>query len=493
MAELFEQSIRELSGLIRSRKLSSVELTRAYLDRIHRLEHTLHAFVALHDEDAFTQAAMCDARLAKGEAPESPLFGLPFGIKDNMCVKGWEVTCASKILKGFVAPYDATVVERLKSAGAVLVGLCNMDEFAMGSSTENSSYGPTKNPWNVECVPGGSSGGSAASVAAGFCAASLGSDTGGSIPQPAAFCNVIGFKPTYGRVSRYGLIAFASSLDQIGPLTSTAWDCAAVYDAIAGHDRRDSTSLPQSFEPTRPGLETSSSSRPLAGVRVGVPDEYFGEGIDQEVQDSVRRGIDQLAALGAACERVSLPHTRYGLSTYYLIAPAEASSNLARYDGVHFGRRADGASSYGEMVSRSRGEGFGAEVKRRILIGTYVLSAGYYDAYYARALKIRTLIKKDFDEAFQRVDVLAAPTAPTPPFRFGERAQNPLQMYMSDVLTIPTNLAGLPAVSIPGGFSASGLPIGLQLIGKSLGEGPLLKVAHAYEQATEWHTKRPKL
>lgn len=485
------RTIQELSGLLRARQVSSVELTKGYLERLDRSDGAIRSFVAVHREDALAAAAECDRLLGIGEVPSSPLFGLPVAIKDNMCVKGWEVTCGSKILKGYVAPYDATVVARLRAAGAVLIGLCNMDEFAMGSSTENSAYGPTRNPWDLGRVPGGSSGGSAAAVAAGFCGVSLGSDTGGSIRQPAAFCGVVGFKPTYGRVSRYGLIAFASSLDQIGPLASTVWDCAAAYEVMAGHDLQDTTSLPHPQELLTLGLR-EVGSHPLKGVRVGIPREYYGEGLDSEVRTVIETAIRQLTDLGGEVVDVSLPHTMHGLSTYYLIAPAEASSNLARYDGVEYGARVQ-ASSYHLMAGATRGGGFGSEVKRRILIGTYVLSSGYYDAYYERAMKVRTLIKQDFDRVFDRVDVLVTPVAPTPPFRFGERAQNPLQMYMSDLLTIPTSLAGLPGLALPAGFTSEGLPVGLQVIGSSMQETAVFQTAYAYEQATTWHTQRPKL
>ncbi len=471
---------RELdAGTTSSRKLVEGALARA-----GRLE-SLGAFVGLRAEAALAEAEQADARRGRGEL-RSPLDGIPLAIKDNLVQAGEPTTCASRILAGFVSPYDATAVARLREAGAVVLGRTNLDEFAMGSSTENSAHGPTRNPWDAERAPGGSSGGSAAAVAAGIVPAAVGSDTGGSIRQPAAFCGVVGMKPTYGRVSRYGLVAFASSLDQVGPFARTAEDCALLLETLAGHDPRDSTSLPESVPRYREALTGD-----VSGLVIGLPREYFvEEGVDPEVLAVVRQAVAELERAGAKTREVSLPHTRHAIATYYLIAPAEASSNLARYDGVRYGHRASGAESLGAMYRRTRSEGFGAEVKRRILLGTYVLSAGYYEAYYRKAMQVRTLLRRDFEEAFRGCDVLLTPTAPEVAFRLGEKAADPLRMYLSDVYTVSANLAGVPGVSLPGGF-AHGMPVGLQLLGRALDEATLLRVADAYQRRTDWHECRP--
>ncbi len=478
-------TIHEAHRLLVSRQLSSVELTKATLERIHQVEPKVRAFVTVTEELALKQAEKADELLAAGNS--NPLTGIPVLIKDNMCTRGITTTCSSRMLENFVPPYDATVVEKLNSCGAVVVGKGNMDEFAMGSSTEHSAFFPTHNPWDLDRVPGGSSGGAATAVAVGEAVYAIGSDTGGSIRQPAGFCSVTGLKPTYGRVSRYGLVAFASSLDQIGPLTQDVADCALVLNAIAGYDPRDSTSVPY---PT-PDY-TRCLTADLNGLRIGVPKEYFVTGMQVEVEAAIRTAIDKLKELGASVDwEVSLAHTPYALAAYYIIAPSEASANLARYDGVKYGfsYRAD---SMWEEMKKTRQYGFGAEVKRRIMLGTYTLSAGYYDAWYLKAQKVRTLIRQEFDQAFEKYDALVTPTSPTVPFKIGEKVEDPLQMYLSDVCTLPINIAGLPAISIPAGF-ADGLPIGMQIIGKPFSEETLLKIAHAYQQATEWHKKRPKI
>ncbi len=482
---LTELTIHEAHKLLKSRQLSSVELTRAYLERISRVEPEIHAFVTVTDEMALKQAEAADRLLVDDGA--GPLVGIPVLIKDVICTRGVRTTCSSKILENLVPPYDATVVEKLKAGQAVIIGKANMDEFAMGSSTENSALFITHNPWDLGRVPGGSSGGSAAAVAAGETVFALGSDTGGSIRQPAGFCSVVGLKPTYGRVSRYGLVAFASSLDQIGPLTRDVADCALVLNAIAGYDRRDSTSAP------RPVPDyTQCLNADLSGTRIGVPKEYFVEGMQAEVATAIKAAIGQLEKLGAEIDwEVSLPHTPYALAVYYVIAPSEASANLARYDGVKYGFSYQAPSMW-ESMEKTRQYGFGAEVKRRIMLGTYALSAGYYDAYYLKAQKVRTLIRREFDQAFEKYDALVTPTSPTVPFKIGEKVDDPLQMYLSDVCTLPINIAGLPAISIPAGF-ADGLPIGMQIISKPFGEETILKVAHAYEQSTDWHKRRPNI
>jgi len=463
-----------------------VELAESCLERIHEVEPQVHAVVTVTDELALSQAQKADALIASGKA--GFLTGIPVLIKDNMCTRGIRTTCSSRMLEKFVPPYDANVVERLKRCQVVIVGKTNMDEFAMGSSTENSAFIPTRNPWDLSRVPGGSSGGSAAGVAAGEAIYSLGSDTGGSIRQPAGFCSVAGLKPTYGRVSRYGLVAFASSLDQIGPLTQDVIDCALVLNAIAGHDPRDSTSVPY---PTPDYTRCLSDN--LSGIRLGVPEEYFVAGMQAEVKSVIRAAISKLGELGAGVDwEVSLPHTPYALAAYYIIAPSEASANLARYDGVKYGFSYLKTNNMWEAMEKTRQYGFGPEVKRRIMLGTYALSAGYYDAWYLKALKVRTLIRQEFERAFERFDALVTPTSPTVPFKIGEKVDDPLQMYLSDVCTLPINIAGLPAISIPAGF-AEGLPVGMQIIGKPFSEETILKIAYAFQQATDWHKKKPKI
>lgn len=479
-------TIHEAHQLLKTRQLSSVELTKACLQRIRQVDPKVRAFVTVTDELALQQAERADKRLVAGDV--NPLTGVPALIKDNMCTRGIRTTCSSKMLENFVPPYDATVIEKLGSCGMVMVGKANMDEFAMGSSTENSALFTTHNPWDLSRVPGGSSGGSAAAVAAGEVVYALGSDTGGSVRQPAGFCSVTGLKPTYGRVSRYGLVAFASSLDQIGPLTRDVTDCALVMNAISGYDPRDSTSAPNTVPDYTQSLETN-----LKGLRLGVPKEYFVEGMQPEVADAIRAAIKQFESLGANIDwDVSLPHTRYALAVYYIIAPSEASANLARYDGVKYGFSYREAENVWDAMSKTRQFGFGPEVKRRIMLGTYALSAGYYDAYYLKAQKVRTIIRQEFDQAFTRCDALITPTSPTVPFKIGERVDNPVQMYLSDVCTLPPPIAGVPAISIPAGFS-QGLPIGMQIIGKPFSEETLFKVAYAYEQATGWHKQRPNI
>ncbi|MEO0757912.1 MAG: Asp-tRNA(Asn)/Glu-tRNA(Gln) amidotransferase subunit GatA [Cyanobacteria bacterium J06648_16] len=477
--------IRALHQALTNKTQSAVEIAQSYLDKIDALEPQLHSFLTVTAAQALAQAKQVDERIAAGE-DVGLLAGIPIALKDNLCTQGIRTTCASKILENFVPPYESTVTQRLKAAGAVCLGKTNMDEFAMGSSTEASAFGRTQNPWNPDCVPGGSSGGSAAAVAAGEAPIALGSDTGGSIRQPAAFCGVVGLKPTYGLVSRFGLVAFASSLDQIGPFSTTVEDAAILLGVIAGHDSRDATSLKVDIPDY-----TQSLTQDLTGKRIGVIKETFGEGLDPTVAKAVDAAIDQLKSLGAEIVEISCPNFDYGLPTYYIIAPSEASSNLSRYDGVKYGLRTEGEDLI-SMYSKTRAEGFGPEVKRRIMIGTYALSAGYYDAYYLKAQKVRTLIKRDFEQAFESVDVLLSPTVPTPAFKAGEK-EDPLSMYLTDLMTITVNLAGLPGMSIPCGFDDSGLPIGLQLIGNALREDTLFEVASAYEQATEWHKQQPTL
>jgi aspartyl-tRNA(Asn)/glutamyl-tRNA(Gln) amidotransferase subunit A len=479
-------TIHDLVEAYRSGETTPTEVTRAYLERIDRHDGTLRAYLAVGREQALAQAHAADERYRKG-IPRGPLDGVPVALKDNLCTRDAPTTCGSRILDGFVPPYDATVVTRLREAGAVLLGKTNLDEFAMGSSTEHSAFGPTRNPWDPSRVPGGSSGGSAAAVAADLAAAALGSDTGGSVRQPAAFCGVVGLKPTYGRVSRSGLVAFASSLDQIGPLTKDVLDCALLLEVIAGSDPLDSTALAAPVPRYAAALTGD-----VHGLRLGVPAEYFGPGLDREVEGAVREAIGVLQKLGAVPREIALPTTDYGIAVYYLIAPAEASSNLARYDGVRYGRREPGAKDVIEMVSRTRAAGFGPEVQRRIMLGTYALSAGYYEAYYGRAQKVRTLVRRDFEQAFSQVDLIVAPTTPNVAFRHGEK-EDPLAMYLNDVFTVGANLAGLPAVSVRCGFTAAGLPIGLQFIGPPLEEARVLRAAHAYEQATAWLARRPPL
>ncbi|GAB4464722.1 MAG: Asp-tRNA(Asn)/Glu-tRNA(Gln) amidotransferase subunit GatA [Elainellaceae cyanobacterium] len=481
-------SIRELHQQLVRKERSAVEIATEALERVQALEPKLHSFISVTADRAIAQAQQVDAKIAAGEAI-GPLAGIPIGIKDNLCTKGIRTTCGSRILENFVPPYESTVTQRLFDAGAVMVGKTNMDEFAMGSSTETSAYQVTANPWDLQRVPGGSSGGSAAAVAGGQCVVSLGSDTGGSIRQPASLCGVVGLKPTYGLVSRYGLVAYASSLDQIGPFARTVEDAAILLRAIAGYDPQDSTSLKVEIPDYAAALKPDF--KPRGKLRIGVIQETFGEGLDSVVEAAVTKAVETLQELGAEIQVINCPQFRYGLPTYYIIAPSEASANLARYDGVKYGFRADDPENLLDMYAKTRAEGFGAEVKRRIMIGTYALSAGYYDAYYLKAQKVRTLIKQDFERAFQKVDVLVCPTAPTTAFKAGEKTDDPLSMYLSDLMTIPVNLAGLPALSLPCGFDAQGLPIGLQMIGNVLREDTLLSVAHAYEQATEWHKKSP--
>jgi aspartyl-tRNA(Asn)/glutamyl-tRNA(Gln) amidotransferase subunit A len=479
-------TIHEAHQMLKTGQVSSVELTMACLERISRVEPSVRAIVTVTEELAMKQAQKADELIAGGDI--GPLTGIPGLIKDVICTKGVRTTCSSKMLENFVPPYDATVMEKLNNCGAIILGKANMDEFAMGSSTENSAFFTTHNPWELSRVPGGSSGGSAAAVAAGETIYALGSDTGGSIRQPAGFCSVTGLKPTYGRVSRFGLVAFASSLDQIGPLTQDVTDCALVMNAIAGHDPRDSTSA---LYPTPDYTQCLAGD--LNRMRIGVPREYFVEGMQSGVEAAMRAAISKLGELGAKVDwEVSLPHTPYALAVYYIIAPSEASANLARYDGVKYGFSYQDAGSMWDAMEKTRQHGFGAEVKRRIMLGTYALSTGYYDAYYLKAQKVRTLIRQEFDQAFEKFDALVTPTSPTVPFKIGEKVDDPLQMYLSDVCTLPINIAGVPAISVPAGF-ADGLPVGMQIIGKPFSEATLLKIAYAYEQATEWHKKRPEI
>jgi len=485
--ELYSLTIHELHDKLMKGETTSEEITESVLGRIKAVDDKVKAYITVSDEIARVQAREADKRIKAGETT-SPLLGIPIAVKDNMCTDGIRTTCASKMLSNFVPPYDATVVQKLNRAGYVLCGKPNMDEFAMGSSTENSRFFITKNPWDLERIPGGSSGGCAAAVAAGECIGSLGSDTGGSIRQPASCCGVVGLKPTYGRVSRYGLVAFASSLDQIGPITKDVTDVALLLNVISGHDARDSTSA---------NIPTPDFTRALRkdveGMKIGLPKEYFIEGMDPEVEKSIRDAVKTLEGLGAKVVEVSLPHTDYAVATYYILATSEASSNLARYDGVKYGFRAEAPKDLMDMYMKTRDQGFGAEVKRRIMLGTYALSAGYYDAYYKKGQQVRTLIKRDFDEAFKTVDVIATPTAPTAAFKIGEKSSDPLQMYLSDIFTISVNLAGIPGISIPCGFTSGNMPIGLQLLGKHFNEESIIRAAFAYEQSMEWHRGRPKL
>jgi len=483
--ELFYLTIHEAHELLKNREISSEELTKAVLDRSRRVDDRVKGFVTTTEGFALEQAQSADKRLRNGEA--NPLLGIPVGIKDNMCTRGIRTTCSSRMLEKFIPPYNATVVEKLWETGAVMVGKTNMDEFAMGSSTENSAFYTTHNPWDLERVPGGSSGGSAAVVASGEALYALGSDTGGSIRQPAGFCNIVGLKPTYGRVSRFGLVAFASSLDQIGPMCRDVTDCALVMNVIAGHDNHDSTSIHETAPDYTKALKTD-----LKGIRLGVPKEFFVQGMESGVKDVMEAAIRQLETLGATVDReVSLNYIPYSLAVYYILAPSEAMANLARYDGVKYGYSADEPTMW-ESLQKTRQLGFGAEVKRRIMLGTYALSAGYYDAYYLKAQKVRTLIREEFRQAFEKYDALIAPTSPSVPFKIGEKAADPVQMYLSDVCTIPVNIAGIPGLTVPAGFS-QGLPVGMQVIGKPLSEEMLLRIGFAYEQATGWQKKRPLL
>ena len=481
-------TLKELARALAEKTLSSVELTQSYLDRIARINPRINAYITIDPERSLAQARAADARIASGQG--GPLTGIPLAQKDIFCARGWPTTCGSKMLANFVSPYDATVIERLNAAGAVILGKTNMDEFAMGSSNESSYFGPVRNPWDTDRVPGGSSGGSAAAVAAGLAPAATGTDTGGSIRQPAALCNLTGLKPTYGVVSRYGMIAYASSLDQGGPLARTAEDCALMLNAMAGFDERDSTSLDRPAEDYTAALCAAKEAKPLAGLKIGLPKEFSGEGAAPEVMALVEEAVRTCQALGAETVEVSLPNMKRSVPAYYVIAPAEASSNLSRYDGVRFGHRAPDYADLNDMYSKTRAQGFGEEVKRRILIGTYVLSHGYYDAYYLQAQRIRRLIANDFAEAFRSCDVIMGPTSPTTAFRLGEKSGDPVQMYLSDIYTLAVNLAGLPGMSIPCGF-AGGLPAGLQLIGNYFSEARLLAFAHSYQQETDWHRQVP--
>lgn len=483
---LIDLSLQQMQQQLNARSLSSVELTRAFLERIAATDQQVNAFITVSEAQALQAAEIADQRIASGDV--AALTGIPLALKDIFSTEGILTTCASKILANYVPPYDATVVCRLKEQGAVLLGKLNMDEFAMGSSNENSAFGVVRNPWDLLCVPGGSSGGSAAAVAARQAVATLGTDTGGSIRQPAGHCGVVGLKPTYGRVSRYGIIAYASSLDQVGPLTRSVEDCALMLQAIAGHDPLDSTSLDVAVPDYCADLNAG-----VKGLKIGLPREYFIEGLDTDVHQALQEAIAVYRNLGAEIVEVSLPHTDYALACYYLVATAEASSNLARYDGVRYGVRAESARNLLDMYMQSRAAGFGAEVKRRIMLGTYALSSGYYDAYYLKAQKVRTLIRQDFLDAFERCDVLLNPVAPTPAFRIGEKTADPLTMYLSDIFTIPVNLAGTCALTLPCGFSAQGLPIGMQLAGRPLDEATLLRVGQAYQQMTDWHLKKAPL
>jgi aspartyl-tRNA(Asn)/glutamyl-tRNA(Gln) amidotransferase subunit A len=491
-------TLAELTARLTRREVSAREAMQSCLDQVQRLDPRLRAFLSVDATDALAQAEAADAELARGVTHrDRPLLGVPVALKDVIAVKGQPLSCGSKILDGFVSPYDATAIEKLKAAGATVFGRLNMDEFAMGSSTENSGYQITRNPWDLSRIPGGSSGGSAAAVAADECIAALGSDTGGSVRQPASLCGVVGLKPTYGRVSRYGLVAFASSLDQIGPLTKDVRDAATMLQVISGHDPRDSTSVPRDVPDY-----AASFTGDLRGLKLGLPKEYLIGGLDPEVKQAIDAAVKQLQHLGAEVVEISLPHTDYAVAAYYIIATAEASANLARFDGIRYGRRVDGADPI-ELYRKTRGAGFGPEVKRRIILGTYVLSSGYYDAYYLRAQKVRTLIRQDFLNAFEQVDAIVTPTMPTPAFKIGEKSDDPLQMYLSDIFTLSCNLAGLCGISVPCGFAtvpgpepgapASRLPIGLQLLGQPFGEDTLLRVAHAYEQSTPWHKEKPVL
>lgn len=486
---LNQLTITSLSSLLARGETSSREIAQALLHRVEQLEPLIHAFISFDPADVLKQADHADKLRATGTSQaDKPLLGIPIALKDIIAVRGHPLTCGSRILANFVSPYDSTVSEKLKTAGAVLFGRLNLDEFAMGSSTENSAFGPTRNPWALDRVPGGSSGGAAAAVAARECPAALGSDTGGSIRQPAAFCGVVGLKPTYGRVSRYGLVAYASSLDQIGPITANVTDAALLLEVISGYDPRDSTSVQHPVPRYLDALRED-----LKGLRIGLPREYMTGILHPEIRKAIENAMTVLEQLGAQLVEVSLPHTEYAIATYYLIAPAEASSNLARYDGVRYGLRVDGPDPVA-MCSATRGAGFGPEVKRRIMLGTYALSSGYYEAYYLRAQKVRTLIRQDFLRAFELVDAMLTPVSPTPPFMLGEKSGNPLEMYLSDIFTLSCNLAGICGISVPCGFTTSPrLPIGIQFLGRPFGEETILRIAHAYEQATPWHNEKPPL
>ena len=486
---IYELTIDELTSKLASKEISSREAMQACLDRIDAVDGSINAFISLDRDDALAQAEEADVLLAKGSNhDEQPLLGVPISLKDIFCVKNQPANCASKILGDFSSPYEGSVISKLKQAGAVIFGRVNMDEFAMGSSTENSAFGRSSNPWDLDRVPGGSSGGCAASVVAKECFGSIGTDTGGSIRQPSALCGCVGIKPTYGRVSRFGVIAFASSLDQVGPMARNVRDTATLLGSIAGHDPKDSTSVPIEVPDYVAGLDSD-----LGGIKLGLPKEFLGAGIDSEVQSVFETAVKQYEELGAEIQEVSLPHTEYGIATYYILATAEASANLARFDGIRYGDRVDGDDPF-TLYCNTRGKGFGEEVKRRIILGTYVLSSGYYDAYYIRAQKVRTLIKKDFDQALEKVDALITPTVPYTAFKAGEKTDDPLQMYLSDIFTISCNLTGTCGISLPCGFTTSPkLPVGLQILGKPFGEKELLKIAYAYEKSTAWHKERAPL
>jgi len=481
---MFESSLRQIGAALAARKISSVELTQLYLDRIARLNPALNAFITLNPELSLAQAKAADARIAAGKA--DALTGIPLAQKDIFCAKGWLTTCGSKMLHNFVSPYDAHVITQFNNAGAIILGKTNMDEFAMGSSNETSFYGPVKNPWDTQRVPGGSSGGTAAAVAARLCAAATGTDTGGSIRQPAALCGISGLKPTYGVCSRYGMIAFASSLDQAGPMGRSAEDLALMLNVMAGFDERDSTSLQRDTEDYARDL-----NKPLNGLRIGLPKEFFAAGMGSDVAKAVEAAIAEYKKLGATVVEISLPNSKLSVPVYYVLAPAEASSNLSRFDGVRYGYRAPEYGDLTDMYEKTRAQGFGAEVKRRIMIGTYVLSHGYYDAYYIKAQRIRRLIAQDFVEAFKQCDVIMGPTSPTTAFKLGEKGDDPVQMYLSDIYTIAVNLAGLPGMSIPCGFGENNMPVGLQIIGNYFDEARMLNVAHQYQLATDWHSRAP--
>ncbi len=483
--EIYSQTIKEARSAIDRGDVSPVELVKAVLGRIDAVEEEVSAYITVNRDDAVEQAKQAEKSIKDGV--KRSLNGIPIAVKDNICTEGIRTTCSSRMLENFIPPYESTATQRLKKEGYILIGKTNLDEFAMGSSTENSAFGHTKNPWDRSRVPGGSSGGSAAAVAADECIAALGSDTGGSIRQPAAFCGVVGFKPTYGMVSRYGLVAFASSLDQIGTITKNVEDSAILLNVICGHDQLDSTSVSKEI----PDF-TSLLGKDIKGMKVGFPMEYFIEGMEREVEESVKEAIKMLESLGAIPVEISLPHTGYAVATYYVLASSEASANLARYDGVRYGLRTKGKDLL-DMYMKTRAEGFGAEVKRRIILGTYALSTGYYDAYYRKAQQVRTLIKRDFQKAYEKVDVIVTPTTPTTAFRAGEKTEDPLQMYLSDIFTISVNLAGVPAISLPCGLTSGGLPVGLQIIGNHFDEGSVLRAAYAYEQNTDWHRNKPNL
>ena len=486
--ELYDHTIHALHRKMCAGEVTSRQITESVLARIKAVEPTIRAYITLLNDEALAQADAVDSGIASGAIKPTYLTGIPIAVKDVVCTEGITTTCGSQILKNFVPPYNATVMQKLRQQHAVLIGKANMDEFAMGSSTENSSYGITRNPWDVERVPGGSSGGSAAAVAAGEAIAAIGSDTGGSIRQPAAFCNVTGLKPTYGRVSRYGLVAYASSLDQLGPITKDVTDAAIMLHAMSGHDPKDSTSKHVAVPDYVNGLTAD-----VAGMTIGIPKEYFVKGLDPDIQQAVEHAIATLEQLGATCREVALPHTEYGVSAYYVIAPSEASSNLARYDGVKYGYRTAEYADLLDMYTKTRAEAFGDEVQRRIMIGTYALSSGYYDAYYLKAQKVRTLLRRDFEQAFEQVDVIAGPVTPTPPFKIGENVNDPLAMYLGDVFTVTINLAGVTGMSVPCGFTRTGLPIGLQLIGGHFQEEKILRAAYAFQENTDFHTKTPSL